>query len=538
MSTTVQGPDSELAGIARMSIALIGPNDSSRTIMAKALTASQSRIVREFADYPAKLSDVSRMMAQNFDVVMIDLDSDESYALLIVENIAALGNTTVMVYSVRNDPSLVTSAMRAGARDFLPVPADSPVPDAAPAPAPVPPPAAVRVAAPAAVPVQTRPVVTKEVPPTRPPLPSRVASESQEADEKRIYNNSSYVRGRESQAQEAVDVLKSDSPSDKQNHSELAQPRVDQPAIASKPVEASPRSSFTTELSEKTISESLVANALPVTAPVANRGIETDAELLALFRNIKMVDDRAEPSRSRKNWLLIGAGAVALVVVLLLIFVNPFKQPAAAPVAAPAQTEAPQAVSSTNDLPMVKTGKSAKPAAKPSPNTPAAKAGNPQAAAANVPNPVLDPQFLSPGRISSDVKKVAPVEEAPAAFTPGAMDGGGGLPGTVLSSGNKPKVVGTVARISAGVAEGMLLHKSAPIYPPLAKNSHVSGTVVLKANISKAGTIEGLRIVSGPKMLSGAAMDSVKTWRYRPYTLDGQPVEVETTISVIFSLGQ
>src|ERR1035441_3077604 len=122
MSTTVQGPDSELAGIARMSIALIGPNDSSRTIMAKALTASQSRIVREFADYPAKLSDVSRMMArnealttimakalpasqsrivrefadypaklsdvsrmmaQNFDVVMIDLDSDESYALLI-----------------------------------------------------------------------------------------------------------------------------------------------------------------------------------------------------------------------------------------------------------------------------------------------------------------------------------------------------------------------------------------------------------------------------------------------------------------------
>jgi protein TonB len=61
--------------------------------------------------------------------------------------------------------------------------------------------------------------------------------------------------------------------------------------------------------------------------------------------------------------------------------------------------------------------------------------------------------------------------------------------------------------------------------------------VILQAMISKAGTIEGLKVVSGPAMLQQAALDAVKTWRYRPYLLNNEPVEVETTINVIFSLG-
>jgi protein TonB len=60
--------------------------------------------------------------------------------------------------------------------------------------------------------------------------------------------------------------------------------------------------------------------------------------------------------------------------------------------------------------------------------------------------------------------------------------------------------------------------------------------VVLQATISKAGTIENLRVAGGPAMLQQAALDAVKTWRYRPYLLNGQPVEVETTINVIFTL--
>jgi len=65
----------------------------------------------------------------------------------------------------------------------------------------------------------------------------------------------------------------------------------------------------------------------------------------------------------------------------------------------------------------------------------------------------------------------------------------------------------------------------------------VSGTVVIQATISKAGTIDNLRVVSGPTMLRQAALDAVKTWRYKPYMLDGEPVDVETTVSVNFTLG-
>jgi TonB family protein len=99
-------------------------------------------------------------------------------------------------------------------------------------------------------------------------------------------------------------------------------------------------------------------------------------------------------------------------------------------------------------------------------------------------------------------------------------------------SGNAPKQV----NISAGVAVGMLLQKTNPVYPPIAMAARVSGTVVLQALISKTGTIENLRVISGPAMLQQASLDAVRTWRYRPYLLKGEPVEVQTTINVIFSL--
>jgi protein TonB len=62
-------------------------------------------------------------------------------------------------------------------------------------------------------------------------------------------------------------------------------------------------------------------------------------------------------------------------------------------------------------------------------------------------------------------------------------------------------------------------------------------TVVLQATISKTGSIENLRVMSGPAMLTQSALDAVRSWRYRPYLLNGEPVEVETTVNVVFSLG-
>jgi protein TonB len=82
-----------------------------------------------------------------------------------------------------------------------------------------------------------------------------------------------------------------------------------------------------------------------------------------------------------------------------------------------------------------------------------------------------------------------------------------------------------------------LLNKTAPVYPAIAKAARVSGTVVLQATISKTGTIENLRVISGPAMLQQSALEAVKSWRYRPYLLNGDPVEVETTVNVVFTLG-
>jgi protein TonB len=76
-----------------------------------------------------------------------------------------------------------------------------------------------------------------------------------------------------------------------------------------------------------------------------------------------------------------------------------------------------------------------------------------------------------------------------------------------------------------------------PLYPQIAKTAHVQGTVLLHAIIAKDGSVQELQYVSGPPLLMKAAMDAVREWRYQPTLLNGEPVEVETTISVIFSLG-
>jgi protein TonB len=91
-------------------------------------------------------------------------------------------------------------------------------------------------------------------------------------------------------------------------------------------------------------------------------------------------------------------------------------------------------------------------------------------------------------------------------------------------------------RVSTSVEQGLLIRKIMPVYPVIAKATGTSGTVTLAAIISKTGTIENLHVISGPMMLQQAALDAVRTWLYRPYLLDGQPVEVETTVNVIFTL--
>ncbi|MGC2719280.1 MAG: energy transducer TonB [Candidatus Acidiferrales bacterium] len=107
-----------------------------------------------------------------------------------------------------------------------------------------------------------------------------------------------------------------------------------------------------------------------------------------------------------------------------------------------------------------------------------------------------------------------------------------GAPGMGWSSA-KPKVKG----VTYFVTKARLIHKVEPDYPRTLKQEHIQGTVVLRAVIQKDGVLRDITYVSGPKPLSGPAIDAVKQWRYAPTLMLGKPVEVETTISVVFSLG-
>ena len=91
-------------------------------------------------------------------------------------------------------------------------------------------------------------------------------------------------------------------------------------------------------------------------------------------------------------------------------------------------------------------------------------------------------------------------------------------------------------RVSSGVQSGLLIRKVNPTYPPLARQARIQGVVILQAQISKDGNIENLQLISGHPMLAPAAIEAVKQWKYKPYLLNGEPVEVETQVQVNFTL--
>ncbi len=87
-----------------------------------------------------------------------------------------------------------------------------------------------------------------------------------------------------------------------------------------------------------------------------------------------------------------------------------------------------------------------------------------------------------------------------------------------------------------GIVEGTLIHQVAPVYPWEAKVNDIEGPVILSAVISKDGSVKNIHVVSGPKELSPAAVKAVKQWRYKPYFLNGEPVEVDTQITINFEI--
>ncbi len=167
-------------------------------------------------------------------------------------------------------------------------------------------------------------------------------------------------------------------------------------------------------------------------------------------------------------------------------------------------------------------------------------------AGTNIIAPTNPPIILRPAsRFRSDTPIVS--DDSPPQVGPtGPYVAGPSGPGSpdglrnALGTGPRP-IMPTVPPVAPPVhvshmSEGDLVHKILPTYPPLARAARIQGQVVLQAVISKQGFIENLRVLAGHPMLAPAAIEAVRQWRYRPYVLNSEPVEVETQITVNFSL--
>lgn len=157
-------------------------------------------------------------------------------------------------------------------------------------------------------------------------------------------------------------------------------------------------------------------------------------------------------------------------------------------------------------------------------------------------------RIMAPGRIPTTIARtdgpaepsIGPVGD-PNIYIGSGIDSGPGIP--LPTTGTRPIApipapTVTHAFRTSSMLEGSLIRRVQPVYPPLARSARVQGSVVLAAVISKTGTIENLTLISGHPMLVPAALQAVSQWRYRPYILNGEAIEVDTQITVNFMLDQ
>jgi len=246
-----------------------------------------------------------------------------------------------------------------------------------------------------------------------------------------------------------------------------------------------------------------------------------------MFKQGMFADSLLETSwaqRSRRSWTTLTSFALEALVIGLLLLLPLWKTvglPAVRTVSTPVSLGRPEPA----------------PVQRPRTGTTVANASN-----------FNGIRLIEPGRIPPSIKmgsdNVTP--QPPGVFMPGmtGIGSGPGLPTGLWSPGGGTRPVPPpptpvpptrVIRTST-ILEGNLIRKVQPVYPPLARSVRIQGPVVLVAIISKAGTIDNLRAISGHPMLVPAALDAVSQWRYRPYILNNEPIEVETQITVNFIL--
>jgi protein TonB len=167
-------------------------------------------------------------------------------------------------------------------------------------------------------------------------------------------------------------------------------------------------------------------------------------------------------------------------------------------------------------------------------------AANPSAASKTVAseeNSGPAPMVVKGGKVPAAQTKAAAVDApAPSLIGMAAPGAGAPPPNFVPSSGDAVTPVLQTLNISQGVSQGLLLKKISPTYPANAQRMRIEGTVQLLATISKTGDISHVKVLSGDSQLTRAATDAVKQWKYKPYLLNGEPVEIQTQVTINFKL--
>jgi TonB family protein len=265
-----------------------------------------------------------------------------------------------------------------------------------------------------------------------------------------------------------------------------------------------------------------------------------------IFEMLSWKDPATAPgkeSSGQKRFILpaIGAGSLLVVLGVVMLLIHHGAGTSAHPPSQPATQIAVTTPTAAPSMPVAgQPSAQGKPSAAVAQQMENAQPSQQDAGAASTPAVTEKQAMAMDSQLNAkSIIQRGSVGQAPESAGAAGADGlaaQGAIP-SVFNGGSQPVVVAGHVNISSGVATGMVIQKTVPIYPAAAKMAHIGGTVVLQATIAKDGRIRDLHAVSGPDLLRQAAVDAVKNWRYRPYLLNNQPVEVETTVNVVFNLG-
>ena len=530
---------------------------------------------------------VKKLMGQHFDAVVVDCDNEQNATLLFKSARNSTPNQTSLAVAVVEGQAGVAKAFRIGANLVLtkPInieqakgtlrvargllrksepgkPAVPTVPTAAAPPAAAPakpaprPPLGARPVVPAQAPITTKPVTPPAISAPQPPPVARPAVPPAWP---------AVAAANAAPPLQDDDLLGIDS--EKPAGPPVQAPAAERPIFAA--VDSKPQTAHASFGAASAPAPAREPQRSPETTPIVEKAPEAPGSDAGAYVGSApsfgygSASTPAESSGPNKK-IFIGIAAAVLLAVGTYFGVSHFKGSSSKPESTPApvaeSATSPQLPKSSPSVAATTTAPIANQpdASLPAPKTPAKPISEPEdeesdsrptsksvksepssevSTKSESEKPEPNALVVKGGKAPSIAAKSAPAPDAPppsmiGMATPGTVP----LPNLGTSSDSGPKPVLQTLSISQGVSQGLLYKKVAPTYPPTALRMRVEGVVELQATISKEGNITKVKVISGDAQLAKAASDAVKQWKYKPYLLNGEPVEIQTGVTINFKL--